>query len=438
MIKLRHLSSLTIVIAVLMSGCTERIIEHVPTPVQANSPDVENDTSEVETDKLRAEKLVATAEPLLTPVGFFFADEVLDAALKVDPKNRKAQFYKAMLAPLMKLRGFISRTSRGAQFAAHRLNFDVSLFERAHGGLRDFLRESAPPIKTERELQEFINEILQEQTKSIDFIKKNMSLITEISVPNIYHFEGIISGCEVTKVGPLTYQLSPCPYQSQTLVRMNRGDWEALLQFANGTRIGLILLTSYNMEGYFDYLLKGGEFRMNKATAFDFLERNSANFGRLHENHKLKEVMGLASDIYSGVSWLISHQDTFCSTEIRGKHLFDAERLCFAKTSRTFNGRQFRVENVVDVLKNNVTGQIGTLELRTNQPDKTTKVTMVRLDLLAAIRNPIPNLRLILPKSYSDKCGTVNEYRDPTFGGTFPDRNPKLFIRESLGVCYGN
>ncbi len=253
--------------------------------------------------------MVSSAEPLISPISFFYADEILDEALKADPKNRQAQFYKAFLAPFMKFRGFLTRIGKGAHVSVQQAGEYFSIYNGAQGGLRDFLNEPAQPMLTEDDFQAFVGELLVEQTKLIDFIKQNNSFLTHFSFPISFKYNEMIQECYAEKLSKGTYKLSPCAYQTHEDLRMNRGDWEAFSQILNGLKIAMVLATAYDMNGYFEYMEKDikRSFKSQKQV-FDFMNKVSSRFGTLRSDHKLRDVLEMASDVYGGLRWLMSIQ----------------------------------------------------------------------------------------------------------------------------------
>lgn len=408
-------------------GCVERISERT---LPADQKPLETvDTRGLDSDpaKLRAQKLVAAAESLISPIGFFYADEIIDLALKADPTNRQAQFYKAFLAPFMKFRGFLTRIGDGAdESLRNALWRDDYRYSSAKGGLKKFLNDPAPPIKTEKDLQAFLIEVMTEQTKLSQFTKSNKSFLTHFSFPLFLDYDGMLYNCSVEKLAPGKYQRFPCPFVLQHKLKMNRADWEVLVQVWTGLKIATLLTTSYEIGGYFRYIEKdlNREFQSD-SDVFKFLGGLSTKFGTLHTNHKLTDVLGLASDIYGGFTWLLSVQDLVCDSAKRNGHLFDSRFTCINKTQNYFGeASPVDVNNALAILKSSLGGMGGRLEFL--QPKignvSGTPITSTTVDILAAFRNPIKDLRQIVPTRFNN-CGHSDAFGDPTLGGIFPDKN---------------
>lgn len=417
-------------ILILLAGfalvaCTEKIKEKVLTVPGEETPDQTGKT--FDRNKVRSEKLVTAAEELITPIGFMFADGILDSALKADPSNRKAQFYKAFIAPFMKLRGILPRI---AELSRSHPNLGRVYLQwvRTSGGLYDFLATpGGEKMNTEADIQKLMLEIQVEMKKLHNFILQNKTFVTRLSMPAINDYDKLLSGCMVERLTPDTFRLSPCPYMVQISLRANRGDWEVIGQQVNGARMGLGLGLSYDLEGLLSFFqtryLKTAKQRM------EFLERQP-KLGRLLPQNQMPDLMARASDLHDGAKFVQDNQSQLCLP--REEHIIG--RIC--EQNIRAGRADFKFDAVVENLRISQVGAGGQLRLIkpidslfTGRP-----IMAIHLDLLAPFKNPVVNLKNLLPKTF-DTCGGVLGYKEPTLGGVLKDGNADEILVISKTNC---
>ncbi len=414
---MRRLSLL--LVATLLCACTEKITERIRQAPQPETVVVEDASKNSSTEKVRAEKLVQYAEQMLSPIGFFYADEVLVEALKADPENRKAQFYRALLAPLMKFRGFLSHMSEmkgRIPSRSGRFESRLDMYAASPGDLSRFLSDTGAPWKTEADIQRFLSELLVEQKKLIDFLKANKNFVARISKINIYEYNNFIRFCSIRKVEEGTYRVEPCPYFVRTPVHANRADWEALLQIWNGMRLMLVTAVSYDMDGYID--------NARDARSLESLP----NFGLLYERNRLAEAMPLGTELYGGLKWLYGLRERLCPQGAdRSGYLFGG-RVCL-KQNLKLGRSEFALETALDVFHLSLTAAGGTIPL--NKPIESrvggTRISQIDIDLMALFKKPVQDLKSLFPSEYNE-CGQPMKLKDPTLGGVFKSGNAADFL----------
>ncbi len=408
---------LLVLLSFSVFACTVKEKEKIIV-IPADEPEAEADkNNSPDRNKVRAEKLVVSAEELITPIGFMLADQLLDMALKNDPDNRKAQFYKALVGPIMKYRGLLSRLT------PLRPSF-ISVFEKlssAGGALGEFLRDrnGGPAFTNENDLQKFLGEIQKEQKKLADFIAKNKTFITRLSVSHVYDFDKMIRECSVHKISANTYRLTPCTHMQQLQLRVNRGDWEVMFQLANSARMGAATLLSYNLEGSLAYYAKHKEFKTTKSQV-EYLAQ-APRFGKILADHQMELVKDRSIDTYTGMKWLLNTQPQLCSVDSpRNEHLF--KRICLNKAV-SIGPVQVGMAQGIDLMRMSIGGNGGKVKALVPRPGFSgNDVSEINMDLLALYKFPVDDLRTLVPKTF-DGCGNATSLNDPTFGGTFPAGN---------------
>ena len=198
-----------------------------------------------------ANKFVDNAEKMMTPMGFMFAYEVIELALKKDPNNKKAQLYRAMLKPMMRMRGIVRRieplmTNQSPQSRAEQKRG----FERlGPGGLRDFLLDGKPDLTDEKSVQAFLTEWRKDINESRLTMRAHKSLVFKVRLTRVDDMENALAYCSVTKTGEGRYDIAPCPATSMIERKVDRADLEILQQYLAGLQIYMTVFTAYDFSG---------------------------------------------------------------------------------------------------------------------------------------------------------------------------------------------
>ncbi len=383
--------------------------------------------------KVRAEKLVAAAEQLFSHVGFMYADEILDKALKADPSNRKARFYKAFLAPAMKLRGLNSRMKTLDRTGVVQKNYEY--LEQIGGGLKEFFNQAAAPFNSEADAQKLLLEVYQEQEKLNAFIKDNKTWVTRLTVPfaqdqpEAYNFENgatgsqMIRNCVVTKISKDTYRVSPCPYINMLSLRTNRGDWEAIQQSANASRVFATFALSYDPTGLLD--LAHGKFETDKQRAEK--ANQLQNLGKLLSPNYLAKGIEHATEVHAGMKWILENQNVACNKASNPEHVF-RDGVCTSRDVEFGPYAYIKVADANENLSQSLSAEGGVLRL--SKPHISglngQAIHTLNFNALALFKRPVANLKSLVPNKF-DSCGAGTDLADPTFGGMFKDGNANHF-----------
>lgn len=421
-------------VLLVFTACTNTVTERV-TKKSPNQNVVTDDLmKDVSDNSLRADKLVAAAEPLISPVGFFYADEILAEALKADPENRKAQFYRALLAPAMKFRGFMNRaTGNGANPDLDAQNF-ASIYYSAQGGLHDFLWERGEPFRNEADLQAFATEVLLEQKKLSDFLRVNKNMVTKITVPLWQSYALMIERCSVEKISDKTFHISPCQYLNQPNLIANRADWEALAGYWGGIRLATAITVSYDGSGLLDFAKHDRQSSFtNEKMLWDYLLNIKGPLGRLKSNHHLNDAMAMGTDLYGGFRALISMQKNMCPPGAARNHALEPT-LCL-KNQYPVGRAKLSTQNMLEVLNLSLSAMGGDVRLVNPLIGASGKsFDKINMDVMAPFKSFITDLHSLRPDGF-DRCKNVNHFADPKLGGILPnaDANEVMVEKRFVG-----
>ncbi len=104
----------------------------------------------------KAEAIAEAGEQLIGTRSFVYANDVFETALKIDPTNRRAQFYHRSLAPSMALKGIATRV-RPLLDEKAKLEMEVNLANYPDSGVKRFLTDGREDLKSEKDIQVLID-----------------------------------------------------------------------------------------------------------------------------------------------------------------------------------------------------------------------------------------------------------------------------------------
>jgi len=387
-------------------------------------------------DAEKAEMLAQIGESLTTPVAFMYADEVLTQALKFDANNPRAQLYKHLVAPAMKLKGgirgmrpLVAKMSDEAQGAFDMMVTDVEQNE----SLYNFLVDGPADINNESKAQQFLDQVYQSQNDLRVFLrgfKRNVIKISPVIIDastNEY-----LSQCQVTAVGPRAgyhqrYEASECPFEMRVSTTIDSADIEVIQHAAAGAQIATIFATSYDLTGgvAYEHFAQGRKRTMSESVRF---VNQLSQLGQLRANAAIKLIHAMGTDVYAGARWAQSYQDRLCP---KGHYAVN-------RPGRLIEGglcvqdlpdrSKPRAESVLRVFAAALAGTNTSLGIRDGKLHATELTRgggydyQTRADVLAFITNPIADLKSQLPTQF-DRCGQPLNVGDKNLGGIFVDGN---------------
>lgn len=379
-------------------------------------------------EKKKAEKLSLSGEKLVSPIGFMYANEVFAKVLEIDPGNKKALFYKAILNPLMKFKGILKRIepliNKGTEKDQKRYKAEITGL--ANGGLREFLLDGKPDIDSEVKLQKFVASTRASQNKLRLFLKSNKELILNLKI-NLFE-QGITKHCSVVKTQEGLYKQSTCDFISVQERKVDRADIEILQHIVAGLQVYSILLTAYDGTGIQEI---NNERQSRKVTEEEMVNHlmSVSQFGKLQKDNSLSEIPKLGSDIFSGAKWAYRMQKFLCPLGRSGGQMnrpgYLMNRGVCISNSTPYGTP---TEQVFEMLEIALQGMPQTYDFRDNQGKESQVIASANFNPLAPIFNPKSNLKELMPNQFDD-CGRTTGFSDKTIGGMFPDSDANNVVQ---------
>lgn len=383
------------------------------------------DTSLSSKDK--AEKLALAGEQLVTYTGFMYSEEILDLALELDPKNKRAQFYKAVLATPMKLKGILTRVKPLLKkYPESQNNYNEVLSSVPEGGLKTFLLDGNEDIKDESDVQGFMDEIYQGQDKLRRFLKdnKNTNLVLNLNDIGLIRQseDEALKRCEVEKIGSETYAIKRCDMSRVMQVELTRADMESLQHLTAGFQIYSLMFNSYDLSGTVQ-VSQNIEEGDTTESVWNKLVENSA-FGKIRNPKLIQNIPSLGIDLIAGVRWALSMQETLCSSgEGARKGILFPNGICLE--DKLSDGRP--VEDVLKLAELVLQGQTHITRFTDSQGSK-----QIEVNPAAAFNNPVKDLKNLIPEF--NECGRISKIADPSFNGVLHYDEGQRII-EGMSVC---
>lgn len=376
-----------------------------------------------------AENLALAGEQLISPVSFMYADLVFELALKANPENKRAQFFKVLLKPMMSIKGALSRIKPVVKTLTPEQQKEYNDFiqKAPNSALKTFLLDGPEDILNEEDALNFMDGYRASWEEIRQFMKDNKDLNLDI---NIMTMEGTAAAlekaseaCKTTSNDGVITVNADCSYLNALKVNISRADVEAIQQIAAGMQIYHTLATSYSLDGVRQFAEKNKDNKLSAKQVINHFSK-STNAGKLR-NNGLAQIPQLGLDAISGTRWALSAQDQLCksgavNSENRKGFLFE-QGLCINKTDS-------KGKPVEDVLKTVEAVLIGGLMTIDNQSSDRQSVT-ADIKPVAPLSNPMSDLRSLTPTSYN-KCGNPVALADSSIGGLFPNKDGNSYLKK--------
>lgn len=401
-----------------------------------------------------ATDIVEAGEQLVGPYTFPLADRAFALALEKDPSNLKAQFYRAVLKPLMRARGILDRSRPYARQYGNIAALEDTIKKMPDHPLRNFLIDSKglKPIADAQDIQDFLGEQREDWNDLRIFLAKNQRLEFDIYLnPSVFAEkinENIQNSCVVTQKPENGFEVV-CDTKDVAKVKVNVADLLALRQIAAGQVLFYSLYTSYSVKGL-DTLFKdlqaasvevcepysgywdnaqqrwvttgGGCTRPNRQLSQrEVRDRlmNTQTAGKLLKNQGLKHLQGIGTDLSVAMKWAIQYQREICPQGVskpgsRKGHLFE-NGLCIEDATEA--------QKQVGLFDQYIAGVVKNAAIETSHGEEITDI-----DVLALARKPVQDLRLLAPEVDANDCAV--SLKDKTFGGMYPRGDAEKFILE--------
>lgn len=370
----------------------------------------------------QGEQLAQAAEQLLTMQGFVYANSTADLALTADPSNVRAKFVKAILAPIMAQQGVYARLEPLASLDPKLRNeYDRGIAEAEvnfpNSTMKSFFYEGSPDIKTEADVQAYLDSITDGFAAIRKFARQNKGQsLTIMASDTIGQMLSQRWGesCVWNEISPWNYQFV-CPSPVHMFeVSFDRGDFEVMQQTAAGYELYFSLLNSYDLTGSIQVALDHRNDPV-KASAQDLLAEllKHDKFGNLRPSNGLKHIKEMGIDAVAGMRWVLANRDTLCplgKNDVRNRMGALINRgICIDQRSAVEGSRALiQADRILG-------GQTFPVSfVSSNGAIYSTEVLP-----LAALEAPLANLHSLTPLIWN-KCNQLVQVADLTLAGIFP------------------
>jgi hypothetical protein len=363
-----------------------------------------------------SDELVKSAEQLVGPYSFMLAYKLASMALEKNPANIKAQFYVNLLKRFEVFRGIATRI-RPILTEAQIKNLELSLKQIPKSPLKDFLTEKGKDIKTTTDAQNVLSDYFSTIADFRKFLKDNENVEMEINISPILFEQEIrkelADSCKVSE-NQNAYTIE-CDYNYIATKKINSADMIALRQAASGELLYGILFNSYSAEGI--EKIKSEDNTNEKNINFLF---SQPEFGKLRQDNKLNLLLNIGSDLGAALTWAIKYQDKICPQQnnangTRAGYLFK-NGLCLNNQDET--------TKFLSLLESALKGVID-FDFEINK-----EVVRTKVDFFAMVRNPVDNLRKIVPTKFEPN-GCPSALPDNTLGGTLVNSDASLLLNKN-------
>lgn len=268
------------------------------------------------TNAQKAESLALISEQLFTLTNFMHSVEMANMALQLDPKNLKAQFYKLAAAPLMNLKGMAVRV-QPMMDQEQLTHLHAQVDKIPDSALKTFLLNGQPDIKTEKDVQKFLDSYITATNDMREFLKKNKTLEITLNA-NDWSWSGFVSrkneeclaeyGVEEDEIESIS-----CPMKSAGQIKLNMADMEALQQYYAGTQLLFSFYNSYDLTGMMalSKLPEEQQDSMTSAQTWKFLSQYK-EFGVFRSTSQLQKVTQMGLDYTTALRWAVKAQKSLC------------------------------------------------------------------------------------------------------------------------------
>ncbi len=376
-----------------------------------------------------SDQLAEAGEQLVMPHTFMLAQKAFDMALEKNPNNEKALLYTALLKPFMKTRGLAARIRPYVQRYGDTTEYENGIKKSPNSALKKFLLDDSGlmPISKDSDVLDF----LADQTDAYEKLRKH--LIAHQDTEIVFSLNLLSAGlftnqakdsCIVTDNPQGGFKVD-CDLSEAAQVKMNRADMVVLRQMVGGYVFLLSMYTSYSLDGLEDALNSQKNNNLHGEALANYFERRMPNAGKLRADNKIVEWKNFGADFLASMRWAQQYQGQLCpkgqSVANQRKGYIFNQGLCIDNNDETNRGLAL-LERVL----------AGAVEM-SNSEYITAEMNNARatIDYFAWSRNPVKDLRQLLPASYN-KCGEAASLRDKTFGGIYPKGDAELFM---IGKC---
>ena len=380
-------------------------------------------TNKALSKEAKSEELAKAAEQLAQTSSFVYADPILDMAIQQDPSNKRAQFYKSVLAQKMVLRGVVVRIKPLVRKTPKAVaDYNKMVAEIPNGALRTFLLDGQEDIKNEKDIQALMDDMYEGREQLRKFLKENKDLSITLNFADLISAEASRKECSYSQVAPGVFEMSAsCKTLVVTEVNLNRADIESIQQMVAGAQIYSALLSAYDATGSIDTAKKfENQNNVSNEVVAQELSKYS-DFSKLRNKASLTNIVEMGMDAVAGVRWAAEMQKQLCPNGEGAKNQREGMLFKDGICIREQNGKT-SLEEVLQQVELSLSGQ-------TIQVGNDNSAKKLNVNLAAPLMNPIQDLKALQPTF--DKCGRINSTNDATLGGVFPNGDANEILKTS-------
>ncbi|UXR65380.1 hypothetical protein EZJ49_03825 [Bdellovibrio bacteriovorus] len=378
------------------------------------------------TAQMNAEDLTNAGEQLLSPYTLHLSKKVFEKALEKDPGNKKAQFYNIFLKRFMIFEGILTRAKPYAEKYGDADQLAKTTKEIPQHPTRQFLTvpaQNAKNIENLSDMQKLLIEYRNAANELRQFIAKNADasfvLYMNPSLMSDMIREQMTDSCVLLPGNEDTIADVQCDFSEVAMKKVNMADLMVLKQYAAAEVLYLSLYTGYSIQGI-DELVKRSE--TEQMTAQDIMERLEKIPGALtlNKDQSLTAIRSLGADFSVAFKWAVKYQKDLCPKDKNGEAIprkgYIFNNLCIDDLVNA----QESIAKMDKALSGPVNEEFG------GEDNKKT----ITVDYMALFKNPVTDLRKLMPATWNNEGTAATSFRDKTLGGLLPNGDADQILKE--------
>lgn len=238
-------------------------------------------------------------------------------ALKVDPQNKRAEFWREMLKPLLEMKGiagrvrplYLSKPNGHARYVSL-----LNVLERdAAPDFRRFLNEGPADITSDQKFREWMDRLIVSLDTTRTFLKNSKTHTYTLRAPVKFiagpkpPFE---AGGRCTALVLMSSKFSGCAESGMVKFKMNRADLEMIQFVVSLQMLQLAVFQAYNIDMTSAFTDRGGN-----VSSKDFISKITAGYdGSLFERNRLNLANDVTSDWLAAQQYFVQNQAELCKS----------------------------------------------------------------------------------------------------------------------------
>jgi len=344
-------------------------------------------------------------------------------ALRINPQNHRATFWRASLRPLLEFKGIARRVQALYQQATRnsgRYEAMKNDLSKSNSSIMEaFLNDGPEDIRTTEELQEWMDRLRNSIVAFRHEIRSIREAELSIAIPSFFYSgKQASSQCRSVGFGPVSFDgpEGACGGSGKSTIGVNRADLESILAGAGVYQAYLELWTAYRINSV--PLMSGNQKPVDSRESAEAAVKSMFSTHRDGELRQAKPFSGirdLSTEMIIGLKFIQDHQQELCplgySTPENRKGYLIAAGLCI----------QFSPEDK-DHEGNEATRAIRMLEtFLTGRPlDIVVQGTSAKFKAMELFENPPKNLQDLAPFVF-DECGNLVKINARTSSAYFAE-----------------